>query len=606
MAKSNRRKTAPSFRWARVPLDTLTTRFLVLFVLVLLIPGISLVGFSASQLAGQLKAQLQQERRQVLSEAKALLSSREQQLRAFSQLPVSAGYWQVVDKAALAIDSRLPANKMGIVYSDAQTVPSLAMLAADNKVLTLSLQAIFPFGSYYQSTGLIAAWIGNEQEETATPGFYTLTPQLQALPKGLKASMQNAVAQWENGSNDLNSEQITEIKDWAIWHWPWLNEENQWLGSVVFAYPTQGLQNQWMGFYAGVYILFLLSFLFACGMAIWASRNMTVPLRKLVTELDELSLSVTEWAGQGKALPHLQQSNPIFELRELSIAFHRLLAAIQDDVKWREEFVATLTHDLKVPLLGTHQTFNYLEKGAYGKLPEYLEPVLKPLRQANQFCLDLIGTLLDLYSHEAGKQKLLLQQHRLLPLLEESVTDAQPLAEEKAITLKMEPPPSTEDARQTLEVRVDSLALKRVLHNLLANAISHTPKQGEVFCWALTEDDWPTDTVTHVTGFEHTTLRQPVVLADRVLIIIQDSGLGMEASTLGQLFQRFGTLQQSRSPMNVGLGLYHSHKVIAAHGGILWIETTEGQGTAVVMALPRHYLNPEEHPLYYDRRQARR
>ena len=262
---------------------------------------------------------------------------------------------------------------------------------------------------------------------------------------------------------------------------------------------------------------------------------------------------------------------------------------------------------MKVPLLGTYQTFNYLHKGAYGELPDFMKPVLKPLRQANQFCLDLIGTLLDIYRYEAGKQDLQLQQVNILPLLEDALKDVLPLAEEKGISLTIEPPPSLKEVEEcSLEVRLDRTAFKRVIHNLLANAVSHTAKQGGVFCWMLTEDDLPMPYAHRVTGFEHTTLKRPVIIADRVLVIIQDSGLGIEASTLGNLFKRFSTSKQSRGPMNVGLGLYHSYKVVRSHGGMLWIETTEGLGTAVIMALPRKYLTPEEHPLYYERRECQR
>jgi signal transduction histidine kinase len=73
-----------------------------------------------------------------------------------------------------------------------------------------------------------------------------------------------------------------------------------------------------------------------------------------------------------------------------------------------------------------------------------------------------------------------------------------------------------------------------------------------------------------------------------VLLVIEDEGLGFAPPSFEQLFTRYasaGTGQ--REPLNHGLGLYYCHHVLQAHGGQLWVETTEGQGSAVVMAWPQ-------------------
>jgi signal transduction histidine kinase len=284
----------------------------------------------------------------------------------------------------------------------------------------------------------------------------------------------------------------------------------------------------------------------------------------------------------------------------VSNAFQNLLTAIRADVQWREEFIATLTHDLKVPLLATQQTLSYLQKGAYGPVNDTLLEVLAPLKQANGFSLDLIATLLDLYTYEAGKQTLRPELTQVWPLLNGCFEEAAPLAVEKNIVLTLNPLPEGILANAML----DALAFKRVFHNLLANAISHTPRYGSIQAKVFTSAELKLPFVKKLTQLEATTLKQPVTVADTLFILIQDSGLGIERTRMEQMFQRFGTFRQGRNPMNIGLGLYHSYKVVQAHNGLLWIETTEGEGTAVIMALPTRYPVAQEHALRYECRQA--
>ena len=312
-------------KWSGVPLDTLTTRFLVLFVLVLLIPGLSLVGFSASQLASQLKQQLQSSREQAITQVKTQLTRAKVQLKALASLDklVNLPYpWLNLSPTELTLENHPKPGRVMVNYKPLnnkkanQPLLVTPKLSADKttSLLGIPLEQVFPLQSLYESTGLQAVWIpASSTGSEKSVDLYPMATYPQPISPAVQVSMQKAITQWQEGSKPQQTD--TNGQDWAIWHWPWLNDDDQWLGSIVFAFPTKAIQNQWMGFYAGVYVLFLISFLFACSMAIWASRTMTVPLRALVLQLNDLSQSVTEWAGQSKPLPQLQEKNPIFELR---------------------------------------------------------------------------------------------------------------------------------------------------------------------------------------------------------------------------------------------------------------------------------------------------
>jgi two-component system, sensor histidine kinase and response regulator len=135
----------------------------------------------------------------------------------------------------------------------------------------------------------------------------------------------------------------------------------------------------------------------------------------------------------------------------------------------------------------------------------------------------------------------------------------QPLAQEKQQSLNTIIPHGTQPA----VVLADKMALKRVMTNLIGNAIRYTQPEGRI----------DIDLLAH-----NHTWRWAVV----------DNGRGIPEADLKLLFQRFVQGTQKHRNTGSGLGLYLSKKIIEAHNGHIWAESSEGHGSQFYVQLPAH------------------
>ena len=113
-------------------------------------------------------------------------------------------------------------------------------------------------------------------------------------------------------------------------------------------------------------------------------------------------------------------------------------------------------------------------------------------------------------------------------------------------------------------VQGDEERLRQVLSNLISNAIKYSPAGGQIT----------------VSGR---------VDGERVYVAVTDQGIGIPASERDRIFDRFYRVESalSRRTQGAGLGLYLVKSVIEAHGGYIWVESNQGQGSTFVFALPR-------------------
>jgi signal transduction histidine kinase len=177
----------------------------------------------------------------------------------------------------------------------------------------------------------------------------------------------------------------------------------------------------------------------------------------------------------------------------------------------------------------------------------------------------------------------------------------QNLALEKSIALKINNDFGEQDGDAI--VYADRLEIKRVLHNLVSNAITNTPPHGSISCRITDEAYFGNNTVYKVGTLQYTTLKYPVKLSERLLVVIQDSGVGFSNEDLPVLFKQFAA-SRGRNPMSIGLGLYNCHQVVQAHNGALWVETTEGEGSMVCFVLAKNQQKAQDRRVFYDRRRS--
>jgi signal transduction histidine kinase len=223
--------------------------------------------------------------------------------------------------------------------------------------------------------------------------------------------------------------------------------------------------------------------------------------------------------------------------------------------RMRDAFVATVSHELRTPLTSISGFLEMMQEeeaglGATGRT--YLDVI----RRSTERLHALVEDLLLIAQIEAKRVELQLAPVDVAPLLARAVEAFRPSADDKGVALELttDHPPL---------VRADSKRLTQVLDNLVANAVKFTNDGG---------------TVT-VSVAAH---------GENVRLEVADTGIGVPAEELGQVFSRFfrsSTATRLAIP-GTGLGLAISRALVEQHGGTIAFESAEGEGTQVVVTLP--------------------
>ncbi|NJL97891.1 MAG: HAMP domain-containing histidine kinase [Synechococcaceae cyanobacterium SM2_3_2] len=235
------------------------------------------------------------------------------------------------------------------------------------------------------------------------------------------------------------------------------------------------------------------------------------------------------------------------------------LQAAQHLVQIREDFDATLTHDLKTPLLGSLETLSLLLQGHFGSLSPAQKQVLSIMARSQRTTLQLVETLVDVYRIDLEGLHLHPETVDIFALAEDTAASLTDLATHRRITLRVSPLHS--EFRPTLLLQGDPLQLRRVLSNLLINAIQHSPRGGRV--------DLKLGSDGH-----HCSLQ------------VLDQGQGIPPPELPHLFERFYQGENQRQTTGTGLGLYLSRQIIEAHHGKIWAENRPHRGAKLEVRIP--------------------
>jgi signal transduction histidine kinase/FixJ family two-component response regulator len=252
----------------------------------------------------------------------------------------------------------------------------------------------------------------------------------------------------------------------------------------------------------------------------------------------------------------------------------------------RDDFMATLTHDLRTPLHAAIQGIQFLQKEQLGPTTPAQQELLTVFHQSHEDMLHLVNTLLDCYRYEAGQHRLVFDETDLHPLVEQVCQTLAPLAGSRGQTLAYETLDESEASMPA--VFGDKHELKRVIKNLVGNAIAHTPKGGSLQVgfkqWECLPETTP---MQGCSPFPDTTIAMPNWKNQPwVGVWIKDNGRGISEADQKLLFHRFSQGSSIKRNSGSGLGLYLSAQIMQAHTGVLWVESTVGEGSTFFMALP--------------------
>lgn len=313
--------------------------------------------------------------------------------------------------------------------------------------------------------------------------------------------------------------------------------------------------------------VFLLAVFATVLISLGYAMNVVRPIRRLAREADRVRRAGL--AGSGADMPHLPDwPGRNDEIGELGRSLKDMTSALYGRIDAIESFAADVSHEIKNPLTSLRSAVETLE---LAKDDEAKARLLRIIRDDVGRLDRLITDIADASRLDAELTRETTAVVRLAPLLNGLTQIYDDTAHDKQIRVRTEVRLGALP-ESALAVRGIESRLGQVIQNLLANAISFSPKGGEVRITAGLEREGG---------------------APIAVITVEDDGPGIPEEGLERIFERFYTERPESEAFgkNSGLGLSISRQIIAAHGGTIWAENRKDPdgkiiGARFVVTLP--------------------
>jgi signal transduction histidine kinase len=242
------------------------------------------------------------------------------------------------------------------------------------------------------------------------------------------------------------------------------------------------------------------------------------------------------------------------EVAVLAHAFNTMAARLRQHEQMKEEFFATLSHELRSPITSVREAAHLLADGVPGPLVPKQARLVDIIRRSTDRLLRLVNQILDVSRLRAGLLPLERGPVDLDRLVARAVDELRPQADEAGVGIERE----RLGARFT--VMGDEDRLVQVVVNLLANAVRFTPAGGRVIV-------------------------RVVDTAQECEIQVEDTGVGIPAAELPHIFEAYRQAHLGKG--GTGLGLAIVRGLVQAHGGRVTAESQAGKGSRFTVLLPR-------------------
>lgn len=307
------------------------------------------------------------------------------------------------------------------------------------------------------------------------------------------------------------------------------------ISSLAILYNSVGRFFLWGGLVAVAIALLLTFFL---------SRRILAPVKALTSAAKRL--------GRGDFSQRVKVKDKS-ELGELAQSFNTMASDLERAEKLRQNMVADVAHELRTPLSNLRGYLEALHDGV-------IKPDAKTIRSLGEeaaLLSRLVDDLQELSLAEAGKLKLNCQTEDIAALINQTVKAGQGQAAAKGVSVTVDLP------GKLPPVDIDSHRISQVLRNLLENAIAHTAKEGSVIVAAKQQGKW-------------------------LKISVTDTGEGIPAQDLPNIFERFYRVDKSRARATggSGLGLTIAKRLVEAHGGKIEARSKLGKGSRFSFTIP--------------------
>ena len=221
--------------------------------------------------------------------------------------------------------------------------------------------------------------------------------------------------------------------------------------------------------------------------------------------------------------------------------------------KLKEDFVATLTHDLKVPIVAGANIVEFLLAEKFGKITEKQRIALNNMQASNKELIELVQIILETYKIEEKGITLSKETIILNSFINNIITETEPITNDAGISIEY-------NTNKNLVVMADPIQLTRILKNLISNAILHS---------STTNIEIETG---EIPGF--------------ITISVIDHGQGIPKHEINNIFNKYYSATNKFRKIGTGLGLYLSQQIANAHGGEITVESEENVRTCFCLKLP--------------------
>jgi heavy metal sensor kinase len=323
---------------------------------------------------------------------------------------------------------------------------------------------------------------------------------------------------------------------------------------IELSRSTQDKRNETWDFASTLLTTLPLVFAAAVGVGYFVSSRALTPVDKMISDAKRITARQLD---QRIDVPESQD-----ELARLAQTLNEMINGLHRSFEEMRRFTADAAHDLRTPVaaLRTEVEVTLMSERSIEEYRNSLQTILDEAIHLSR----LTNQLLDLSREDFGLPPTSSEPARVDDLLTTAMDDLRMAAHQKRITIDVHHiGPWT--------VLGDPIRLRRVFMNLLDNAIQYAPYDGRI----------------QVDG---------EYLPDRAVLTISDNGPGIPAEELPHIFDRFRRVDKARNRQmgGTGLGLAICKSIVEAHGGRIRMESAVGEGTRVIVELPRERKNTQD------------
>jgi len=327
----------------------------------------------------------------------------------------------------------------------------------------------------------------------------------------------------------------------------WFNEEVA--GAALVGFSMEALE-------AAISEMYRITTIALLGTGLFAFILIYVSSRAISRPLQQMSKAATEIASGDldKRLPYKSRD----EVGQLAKQFNRMAESLQEQERIRREFIANISHDIRSPLTSIRGFITAFQDGTISgeKQPHYLGIILAE----SERLIKLSNNILDIHRLQDADSSIIKTEFDINFVIRETILSFRGRATDKQIMIQ------SHFAHSSDIVLADEEKIRRIIYNLLDNAIKFTNENGEIIV----------ETTVDNTN-------------NKVLVSVADNGQGMTKEECRRVFDRFykGDASRNEDKSGSGLGLSIVQEFIRAHGESITLESEIGVGSKFVFSVEK-------------------